>query len=694
MKPDEVLIPQVSKIPAELKKFPQWVCWEFKKRNGNWTKEPHCPKTGQLASTTDPSTWGQFFEAYKAYSRNGKYAGVGFVLTDSDPFVAYDLDHCWTELGASEEVVPILQQLNSYTENSPSAEGLRVLAKGELPETGRKKGNFEVYDSGRYVTITGHIIPNAPDTIEARQDEITKVHKQIFGSQKKTSKPKDKSYPKNDTTQSQKDDIQPVLEKAFASKNGDKIKALYDGDYGDYPSQSEADLALACHLSYWLKNDFGAIDAAFRKSALMRDKWDSKRGASTYGAQTIDKAIEGTEERAAIQAETSAKNGGVVFNETNENMEPDVLNFPPAVLKGVAGKFARLYANHLEAPAHFFFMCFLTCLGSVLGNRLTLATEIAPQPRLYTLLLGSSADVRKSTAIKKVVSFFKSTLEEFSVCWGVGSAEGLQKRLKQNSSLLLCLDEFKQFISKCKIEASVLLPFVNTLYESNSYESWTKKSEIVLDDVYLSLLSASTIATYERTWDSSFTDIGFNNRLFIVPGDGQKRFSFPSKLPTLEVEELKTQVGKLLHHASYQAELDLTDGAKQIFQEWYLTLDNSIHAKRLDQYALRFAALLAVNNFKKIVDGETIKDVISICDWQLEVRQLHDPIDADTAIAKMEERIRRVLKRKPRTERELKQYTHANKAGLRVYQWAKTNLTEAHEMSWDKAAKRYIYRGV
>ena len=382
------------------------------------------------------------------------------------------------------------------------------------------------------------------------------------------------------------------------------------------------------------------------------------------------------EEREAIQQEPISQ-------------PEEILQFPNYVMTGVAGKFATLYAHHLEAPTHFFFMCFLTCLGSVLGNRLTLATEIKPQPRFYTILLGESADDRKSTAIKKTVRFFKSTMESFQVCWGVGSAEGLQKRLQKSACLLLCLDEFKQFVGKCKIDASVLLPCVNTLFESNSYESWTKKSEICLQEVYLSLLAASTVQTYERTWDSSFTDIGFNNRLFLVPGSGQKKHSFPSKVPEYEVELIKTEVGKVLKHAGYNPELDLTPDAKERFHDWYLNLERSLHAKRLDAYALRLMALLAVNELKTAVDLDIVDKVLSICDWQLEARQVHDPIDADNETAKMEEKIRRVLSKAPRTDRELKQYTNVKKTGLWVYERAKKNLLHAREIAWDKASKRY-----
>ena len=52
----------------------------------------------------------------------------------------------------------------------------------------------------------------------------------------------------------------------------------------------------------------------------------------------------------------------------------------PDVIDGLAGDFATVYSSVLEVPPCFFFMSFLTCLGSIID--VTLATEIAPAPRL------------------------------------------------------------------------------------------------------------------------------------------------------------------------------------------------------------------------------------------------------------------------------------------------------------------------
>ena len=122
---------------------------------------------------------------------------------------------------------------------------------------------------------------------------------------------------------------------------------------------------------------------------------------------------------------------------------PEPAAFPEWVMAGPAGDFANLYSSHLEPPPAFFYFSFLACLGSIVASRLTLEAEIRAPARLFVLLLGESADDRKSTAIDKTVSFFSEAVEGFAVCRGVGSAEGLQMLFAAKPRLLLCLDEFR-----------------------------------------------------------------------------------------------------------------------------------------------------------------------------------------------------------------------------------------------------------
>jgi hypothetical protein len=120
-----------------------------------------------------------------------------------------------------------------------------------------------------------------------------------------------------------------------------------------------------------------------------------------------------------------------------------------------------------------------------------------------------------------------------------------------------------------------------------------------------------------------------------------------------------------------------------------LNLEQSIHTKRLDTYALRFLILLAVNAEKNEVDETTVRAVIDLMNWQLQARRLHDPIDADSAIAKIEEKIRRVLTTGPRSDRDLKRTVHYNRIGTWVFSSAIKNLSRGNEIHFDKTAKSW-----
>jgi hypothetical protein len=72
---------------------------------------------------------------------------------------------------------------------------------------------------------------------------------------------------------------------------GMKFQALWNGDWNSYfNSASEADSSIVFTLAYFTK-DAAQIDRLFRRSQLMREKWDQKHGNESYGQRTIAKAL-------------------------------------------------------------------------------------------------------------------------------------------------------------------------------------------------------------------------------------------------------------------------------------------------------------------------------------------------------------------------------------------------------------------
>jgi hypothetical protein len=121
--------------------------------------------------------------------------GLGFVVTEGDAYVGIDLDHCLDpETGAFTDPIArgIVERLASYTEITPSRSGVRVWIKAKMPPGRRRKGNIEVYESGRYFTMTGVIFEcdlTLPTTIEWRQAELEWLCQTYLGIQpaKRTS---------------------------------------------------------------------------------------------------------------------------------------------------------------------------------------------------------------------------------------------------------------------------------------------------------------------------------------------------------------------------------------------------------------------------------------------------------------------------------------------------------------------------
>lgn len=276
-------------IPAELKAIPHWVLWRLEERDGKPTKTPY-QANGQIAKVNDPATWTSFDEALAAYQAGG-FSGVGIVLTDDDDLVGTDLDKCLNlDTGELEPTAAaIVAALPTYCEVSPSGRGLRLFGFGKLPTGGRRKGKVELYDTGRYLTVTGHQF-NGHAVLANITAELATVHARVFGKAT-ASKPVDaKPSPAGALNL----DDATLLDKIRASKQGALFDRLWRGDTsGNGSDHSSADMALCNLLAFWTDGDAARMDRLFRQSSLMREKWDKPHFADgrTYGQATLDKAV-------------------------------------------------------------------------------------------------------------------------------------------------------------------------------------------------------------------------------------------------------------------------------------------------------------------------------------------------------------------------------------------------------------------
>jgi hypothetical protein len=280
----------VDAIPSELRDRPQWICWRYEQRDGKFTKVPYTTNRKKKADTTNPETWASFEKVYAAYTRGG-FDGIGFVFSKDDDLAFIDLDHCFVDGELTSEGREIIEIFRSYTEISPSGEGLHIFALGELPADHKNKtGNYELYTENRFSTITGRRFENTSATIETRQAELEWYHDTYI--KRKTSTP-----PTVTTTPPQSNGVAPelsdnvLLEKACTAANSQKFHRLYyRGDTSEYGgNDSSADQALCNLLAFWTR-DPAKIDRLFRDSALYREeKWGAR---ADYRERTINSALD------------------------------------------------------------------------------------------------------------------------------------------------------------------------------------------------------------------------------------------------------------------------------------------------------------------------------------------------------------------------------------------------------------------
>ncbi|QEG09353.1 DNA primase [Xanthomonas phage Samson] len=249
-------------IPIEMRTYPQWVMWRYEDTDSKKpTKVPYSARTGALASVTDANTWGTFDECLHALN-SGWYNGIGFVLTDADPYSFIDLDDTKGDQTALDRQIKIYNEFDSYAERSPSGSGLHIIVKGAVP-AGRRRSFIEVYSSLRYMTMTGDVYRNAPIK---EQNELLNI---LWGQMGQGSV----AVAHYAGVAEAKETDEQVYNRAVAAANGDKFAELFAGKWeGMYASQSEADFALVDIIAFYTQNR-AQIARMFRLSGLgQRDK--------------------------------------------------------------------------------------------------------------------------------------------------------------------------------------------------------------------------------------------------------------------------------------------------------------------------------------------------------------------------------------------------------------------------------------
>ncbi len=303
---------------------------------------------------TDPSTWCPYDLAVKA---SAAYDGLGFVLTEQDPYTLIDLDGPQEDPAELARQLKIYEYFDSYSERSPSEEGLHIVVKGRVP-AGRKRLSVELYSSERYMTCTGnvfegrHAIKDYTEPLLALWHELeTTVNKELTGYQQCLD------------TEARHEDTA-IIAQASTAKNGDLFKNIYKGDWQNhYDSQSQADFSLINIISYYTQNK-DQIKRIFRGSGLGQRKKASREDyVNTMILRSFDQQIALVPITDIKKATQEIIKSVEVVDET-QPIHTDIER-PPGLLGDLA-EFA--YASSVRPVQHAAVVAVIALLAGIVGR--------------------------------------------------------------------------------------------------------------------------------------------------------------------------------------------------------------------------------------------------------------------------------------------------------------------------------------
>lgn len=173
------------RAPDALRDLKGWLVWHWRQKPGSPkpSKMPYYVsgkvRTGTHGSESDRANLVTFEEA-KAFAEKNDFAGVGLALMPEFGITALDFDNC-----VKDGVIdPRVEELTTgtYTELSPSGNGIRAFVLGESPDhkdstPADGSFGFETFHAKGFVTFTGHFtelteITGVENTVAPMSDAI------------------------------------------------------------------------------------------------------------------------------------------------------------------------------------------------------------------------------------------------------------------------------------------------------------------------------------------------------------------------------------------------------------------------------------------------------------------------------------------------------------------------------------------
>lgn len=520
-------------IPDDLKAIPRWLCWKAEKRGNKITKVPYA--AGDLSNSIDPQSpgaWTDFDSAFQAYQKSSKVTGVGFVLNGQDDIVGIDLDHCIVDGELTDTAKAIIKDADSYTEVSPSGEGIRIFGYGALPGRGfiNMTEGVEAYTEKRYLTVTGGKFNGSPTDLAAFDPFWLDDFYEDFASTSTTGK----SAPMPEL-------LDEFIDLSEWDLDERAIAYLNDGDAGDLPSGSEAIMRAAGALYRAGMNDAQALTVlAGNPTAIALAEKHWKRTPLKYLWSTCEKV---RDSRVAVDPDE--------FDEfDDEHYEPEStdvsvedlrgIKFPTALFESAPGLVKDIY-TYMEATAKRSQprLSLAAAIAAVAGFSRNMYEIDGSRLNLYVVGIAPTGGGKENarSAIKRCA---EAVEQGEVVVEDVASGPALIHGLETNpdASLFWLQDELAHVLQAAKSEGSAtrevprlmlqLFQSSASLYYGKVYAAGAggkARERVRIQNPFLNVYAVTTPGLFNQIISGEDATSGLMNRLLVVESREMNRLT-------------------------------------------------------------------------------------------------------------------------------------------------------------------------
>lgn len=572
-------------IPNELKQLRQFVLW-------NPSKLPLQPN-GKPAKAGRPETWHSYDDCEAARTDG---LGIGFEFATDGGLVGIDLDDAVNEQTGilhpwAQEIVDTFQAAGAWIEWSPSGMGLHIICRGSVPE-GRKNttkieaGKLEVFDHGRYFTVTGETLGTCPETLPDCSDAMDWLA----------------------TKMAAKESPKPAAVVSYDTSSNDERAAAYLATMDPSISGSAGHNA-AYRAAMAMVEGFGlSQDKAYN---LLAGEWNG-RCVPPWNERELRHKVES----AAKNAGTEKPIGHLLDEGYNDGMP--TADFSGLTVKGNGAggnglreqdpatiKRAELFPSELLCPPGFLrdviefnletavkpqpllALAGAVCLCAALICR-KVKSASGTRPNLQVIAVGETTCGKDHSRQLNDEILERSGNEKIISPEEVTSDTALYKILESHPIRLFQADEFGRFLSTTTASSASHLYNVTTammkLYTSanrrhfnaKSYANSQHRPDIVLDQPHLVLHATSTPAAIYQAMGTASVEDGFLGRCLIFETKTQPR---RQRRREQEIPERILQfarywqgfeppgMGNLYDAGSSQITIEATADAERVFDE-------------------------------------------------------------------------------------------------------------------------------